>query len=42
MSMSNTSKRVKEIRRKTRRRFSVEENIRIVLDGLIRIAVGQY
>ncbi len=34
MSMSNTTKRVKEIRRKTRRKFSVEEKIRIVLDGL--------
>ena len=34
MSMSNTNKRVKEIRRKTRRKFSSEENIRIVLDGL--------
>ena len=34
MSMSNTNKRVKEIRRKTRRKFSSEEKIRIVLDGL--------
>jgi transposase len=34
MSMSNTTKRVKEIRRKTRRKFSSEEKIRIVLDGL--------
>ena len=34
MSMSNTEKRVKEIRRKTRRKFSSEEKIRIVLDGL--------
>ena len=34
MSMSNTTKRVKEIRRKTRRKFSAEEKIRIVLDGL--------
>ncbi len=34
MSMSNTTKRVKEIRRKTRRKFSFEEKIRIVLDGL--------
>jgi transposase len=32
--MSNTTKRVKEIRRKTRRKFSSEEKIRIVLDGL--------
>jgi len=32
--MSNTNKRVKEIRRKTRRKFSSEEKIRIVLDGL--------
>jgi transposase len=34
MSMSNTTKRVKEIRRKTRRKFSSEEKIRIVLDGM--------
>jgi hypothetical protein len=34
MSMSNTTKRVKEIRCKTRRKFSSEEKIRIVLDGL--------
>jgi transposase len=34
MSMSNTNKRVKEIRRKTRRKFSLEEKIRIVLEGL--------
>ena len=34
MSMSNTTKLVKEIRRKTRRKFSSEEKIRIVLDGL--------
>ena len=34
MSMSNTTKRVKEIRRKTRRKFSSEEKIRIALDGL--------
>ena len=34
MSMSNTTKRIKEIRRKTRRKFSSEEMIRIVLDGL--------
>ena len=34
MSMSNTTKRVKEIRRKTRREFSSEEKIRIVLEGL--------
>jgi transposase len=32
--MSNTTKRVKEIRRNTRRKFSSEEKIRIVLDGL--------
>ena len=31
MSMSNTTKRVKEIRRKTRRKFSSEEKIRIGL-----------
>ena len=34
MSMSNTEKHIKEIRRKTRRKFSSEEKIRIVLDGL--------
>ena len=34
MSMSNTEKHVKDIRRKTRRKFSSEENIRIDLDGL--------
>ena len=34
MSMSNTEKHVKDIRRKTRRKFSSEEKIRIVLDGL--------
>ncbi len=34
MSMSNTEKVVKDIRRKTRRKFSTEEKIRIVLDGL--------
>jgi transposase len=34
MSVSNTTKRVKEIRRKTRRKFSSEEKIRIVLEGL--------
>ena len=34
MSVSNTTKRVKEIRRKTRRKFSAEEKIRIVLEGL--------
>ena len=34
MSMSNTEKRVKDIRRNTRRKFSTEEKIRIVLDGL--------
>ena len=33
MSMSNTEKAVKDIRRKTRRKFSTEEKIRIVLDG---------
>jgi len=32
--VSNTTKRVKEIRRKTRRKFSSEEKIRIVLEGL--------
>ena len=34
MSLSNTEKHVRDIRRKTRRKFSSEENIRIVLDGL--------
>ena len=34
MSMSNNTKRVKEIRRNTRRKFSSEEKIRILLDGL--------
>ena len=34
MSMSKTEKTVKDIRRKTRRKFSTEEKIRIVLDGL--------
>jgi len=34
MSMSNTEKQIKEIRRNTRRKFSAEEKIRIVLDGL--------
>jgi hypothetical protein len=31
--MSNTEKHVKDIRRKTRRKFSSEEKIKIVLDG---------
>ena len=34
MSLSNTEKHVKDIRRKTRRKVSSEEKIRIVLDGL--------
>ena len=34
MSMSNSTIRVKEIRRNTRRRFSSEEKIRIVPEGL--------
>ena len=34
MSMSNTEKAFKDIRRKTRRNYSTEEKIRIVLDGL--------
>ena len=34
MSLSNTEKHVKDIRRKARRKLSSEENIRIVLDGL--------
>ena len=42
MSMSNTTKRVKEIRRKTRRKFSSEEKIRIVLDGLRGVSFLRY
>lgn len=34
MSMSNTEKQIKEIRRRNRRNHSAEEKIRIVLDGL--------
>ena len=34
MSMSNTEKHVKDIRRKPRRKFSSEEKIRVILDGL--------
>ena len=34
MSMSKTEKTVKDIRRNTRCKFSTEEKIRIVLDGL--------
>jgi transposase len=34
MSMSNTEKTVKDIRRNTRCKFSSEEKIRIVLEGL--------
>ena len=34
MSLSNTEKHVRDIRRKTRRKFSSEEKIRMVLDGL--------
>jgi transposase len=34
MSLSNTEKHVKDIRRKTRHKFSSEDKIRIVLDGL--------
>ena len=34
MSVSNTEKAVKDIRRNTRRKYSTEEKIRIVLDGL--------
>ena len=33
-SVSNTTKRVKEIHHKTRRKFSSEEKIRIVLEGV--------
>ena len=33
-SKSESTKRVKEIRRNTRRKYSAEEKIRIVLDGL--------
>ncbi len=36
MSISNTEKHVKDIRRNTRRKFSSKEKIRIVLDGLRR------
>ena len=32
--ISDVEKRVKEIRRKTRRKYSVEDKIRIVLEGL--------
>ena len=31
--MSNTEKTVKDIRRTTRRTFSADENIRVVMDG---------
>ena len=34
MSVSNTTKQVRELRRKTRRKFSSEEKIRTVLEGL--------
>ncbi len=34
MSMSNTEKALKDIRRNTRRKYSTKEKIRIVLDGL--------
>jgi transposase len=34
MPQSNPEAKVREIRRKTRRRFSAEEKIRIVLEGL--------
>lgn len=34
MTLSSSEKHIKDIRRKTRRKFSSEENIRIVLDGL--------
>ena len=34
MSMSNTEKQIKDIRRKVRRKFSSDEKIKIVLDGL--------
>ena len=34
MSTSHTEKAVKDIRHNTRRKFSTEEKIRIVLDGL--------
>ena len=32
--ISDVEKRVKEIRRKTRRKYSAEDKIRIVLEGL--------
>ena len=34
MSMSNTEKHVKDIRRKTRQKFSSEEKTHILLDGI--------
>ena len=34
MGRSNTATAVKDIRRNTRRKFSTEEQLRIVLDGL--------
>ena len=40
MSMSNTEKAVKDIRRNTRRKYSTEEKIRIVLDGLQCLVSG--
>ena len=38
MSMSNTEKAVKDVRCKTRRKFSTGEKIRIVLDGFSKKA----
>ena len=40
MVMSNTEKKVKDIRHDTRRKFSTEEKIRIVLEGLVISAVN--
>ena len=42
--MSNTEKTVKDIRRKTRRKLSTEEKIRIDLDGLrgLSVPIGQF
>ena len=36
MSMSNTEKKIKDIRRNTRRKFSTEEKIRIELAGALQ------
>jgi hypothetical protein len=41
MSTSNTEKTVRDIRRNTRREFSTEEKIRVVLDRLRGLEVGR-